>query len=184
MLRAAGVVIEAMASYVDEDSIKHGLSSEGAKGRDIADALAEAKALKISRKYPTDLVLGCDTVVVTANGMLLDKPETPDIAKAHLAMLSGTTHRLISAAVIAEGGVPVWRNADSAQLAIRTLSDSFIDEYVARYWENIRHSVGCYRVEAEGAQLFSHISGSQFTIIGMPLLPILDYLRNRGILPT
>lgn len=184
MLRAAGVAVEPMAAYVDEESIKQGLSSEGAKGRDIADALAEAKALKISRKYPTDLVLGCDTVVITADGTLLDKPENPDMAKAHLAMLSGTTHRLISAAVIAEGGAPVWRIVDSAQLTIRTLSDAFIDDYVACYWEHIRHSVGCYRVEAEGAQLFSNISGSQFTIIGMPLLPILDYLRNRGILPT
>lgn len=183
MLRAAGVAVEPMAAYVDEDSIKPGLSSEGAKARDIADALAEAKALKISRKYPTDLVLGCDTVVVTANGILLDKPESPDDAKAHLSMLSGTTHRLISAAVIAEAGAPVWRIVDSAQLTIRTLSEAFIDDYVARYWEHIRHSVGCYRVEAEGAQLFSSISGSHFTIIGMPLLPILDYLRNRGMMP-
>lgn len=183
MLRAAGVAVEPMVAYVDEDSIKQGLSSEGAKARDIADALAEAKALKISRKYPTDLVLGCDTVVVTANGILLDKPESPDDAKAHLSMLSGTTHRLISAAVIAETGAPVWRIVDSAQLTIRTLSPAYIDDYVARYWEHIRHSVGCYRIEAEGAQLFSNISGSQFTIIGMPLLPILDYLRNRGILP-
>lgn len=184
MLRAAGVEIEAMAAGVDEDTIKQGLSAEGAKGRDIADALAEAKAVKVSRKMPTELVLGCDSVVVTADGTLLDKPESPDDAKAHLAMLSGTTHRLISAAVMAEGGAPVWRIVDSAQLTIRPLSDSFIDDYVARYWEHIRHSVGCYRIEAEGAQLFSNISGNQFTIIGLPLLPVLDYLRVKGMMAT
>lgn len=182
MLRGAGVAVEAQPAMVDEDSIKAALGAEGAKPRDIADALAEAKARKVSRKFPADLVLGCDQILVTADGVLLDKADSPETARTQLAMLSGKTHRLISAAVICEGGEPVWRIADTAQMAMRTLSAPFIDDYVARYWEHIRHSVGCYRIEAEGAQLFATASGSQFTIIGLPLLPLLDYLRTRGVL--
>lgn len=184
MLRAAGVDVEAQPSSVDEDSIKSAMIAEGAKPRDIADTLAEAKAVKVSRKLATGLVLGCDQVLVTADGRLLDKPEDPDMAKEHLAVLSGSTHRLISAAVICEGGMAVWRFVDTAQMTMRTLSEAFVSQYVEQHWEHIRHSVGCYRIEAEGAQLFSSVSGSQFTIIGLPLLPLLDYLRIRGMLPT
>lgn len=184
MLRAAGVEVTPFASAVDEESIKEGLAAAGAKARDIADALSEAKAVKISRKFPGDLVIGCDQILVTADGQLLDKPESPDEARAHLRMLSGKVHRLISAAVICEGGAPVWRIVDTAQMTMRPISDGFIDSYVDQYWEQIRHCVGCYRIEAEGAQLFASISGSQFTIIGMPLLPVLDYLRLKGLLET
>ncbi|MEP7348458.1 MAG: Maf family protein [Sphingorhabdus sp.] len=184
MLRAAGVAVEAQPSAVDEDSIKAALISEGAKPRDIADSLAEAKALKVSRKFPGELVLGCDQILVTAERQLLDKPHDEEMARAHLKLLSASTHRLISAAVMFESGRPVWRMVDSANMTMRALSDQFIDDYVARYWSLIRHSVGCYRIEAEGAQLFSSVSGSQFTIIGLPLLPVLDYLRLRGKLPT
>ncbi len=184
MLRAAGVEVEAHPPAVDEDSIKRGLVAEGAKPRDIADALAEAKAVKISRKFPGELVLGCDQILVTANGQFLDKPKTPDDAVAHLAMLSGSSHRLVSAAVICEAGTPAWRIVDTAQMTMRMLSEDFIEKYVVRYWEHVRNCVGCYRIEAEGAQLFSAVSGSQFTIIGLPLLPVLDYLRLREKLPT
>ena len=121
---------------------------------------------------------------MTADGGLLDKPTSPEEAKAHLKMLSASIHRLISAAVISEGGASVWRVVDTAQLTMRALSDEFIETYVAKYWQEVRHCVGCYRIEAEGAQLFSAISGSQFTVIGLPLLPVLDYLRVRGKLPT
>jgi septum formation protein len=184
MLQSAGVEVEAHPALVDEASIKDSLVASGAKTRDIADALAEAKARKVSRKFPTALVLGCDQLLVTADGTLLDKPETRDDAREHLAMLSGSTHRLISAAVICENGAPVWRIVDSAQMAMRPLSPPFIDQYVDTHWDHIRHCVGCYRIEAEGAQLFSSVSGSQFTVIGLPLLPVLDYLRVRGLLPT
>jgi septum formation protein len=183
MLRAAGVAVDAHTPLVDEDSIKQAMAADGAKPRDIADALAEAKARKLSRKFPTDLVLGCDQILVTAEGELLDKPENIDEAKAHLAKLSGKSHRLISAAVICENGEPVWRIVDTAQMTMRPLSDAFIDDYVTQHWEHIRHCVGCYRIEAEGAQLFASVSGSHFTIIGLPLLHVLDYLRIRGLLP-
>jgi septum formation protein len=182
MLRAAGVDVMSVAPAVDEEAIKAGLAAAGAKARDIADALAEAKAVKISRKNPGDLVIGCDQILVTADGQLLDKPDSSDEAKAQLRMLSGKVHRLISAAVICEGGAPVWRIVDTAQMTMRPLSDGFINGYVTRHWDHIRHCVGCYRIEAEGAQLFASISGSQFTVIGMPLLPVLDYLRLKGLL--
>lgn len=184
MLNAAGVSVKAVPALVDEDSIKTSLAEAGAKPRDIADALAEAKARKISRKMPMDLVLGCDQICVGPDGHIFDKPETPDDARAHLERLSGKVHRLISAAVICEQGEPVWRVVDTAQMSMRPLSPKFIDEYVETYWDEIRHCVGCYRIEAEGAQLFASVSGSQFTIIGMPLLLVLDYLRIRGLLPT
>ena len=184
MLNAAGLQVEAFPAQVDEDSIKTSLAEAGAKPRDIADALAEAKARKVSRKMPTAMVLGCDQICVGADGHIFDKPDTPDDARTHLTRLSGKVHRLISAAVICEQGSPVWRVVDTAQMTMRALSPQFIDDYVDAYWDEIRHCVGCYRIEAEGAQLFASVSGSQFTIIGMPLLPILDYLRLRGHLPT
>ncbi len=182
MLRAAGIEVEAHPALVDEASIKASLVATGAKPRDIADALAEAKARKVSRKFTGTLVLGADQILVTADGAILDKPESPDEARAQLAILSGKVHRLISAVVICENGEPVWRIVDTAQMTMRALSEQFIEDYVATYWEEIRHSVGCYRIEAEGAQLFASVSGSQFTIIGLPLLPVLDYLRVRGLL--
>lgn len=182
LLRAAGIEVEAHPALVDEASIKASLVATDAKPRNIADTLAEAKARKVSRKFTGTLVLGADQILVTADGAILDKPESPDEARAQLAILSGKAHRLISAVVICENGEPVWRNVDTAQMTMRALSEQFIEDYVATYWEEIRHSVGCYRIEAEGAQLFASVSGSQFTIIGLPLLPVLDYLRVRGLL--
>lgn len=184
MLRAAGVEVEAHSSLVDEASIKQTLAADSAKPRDIADALAEAKARKISRKFTGRLVLGGDQILVTGDGVILDKPESREQAETHLAMLSGKTHKLISAAVICENGESVWHMVDTAQMTMRPLSSGFIKDYVGLYWERIRHCVGCYRIEAEGAQLFASVAGSQFTVIGLPLLPVLDYLRVRGLLQT
>lgn len=184
MLVAAGVEIMPVAPGVDEEAIRQALAEAGAKPRDIADALAEAKAVKISRKYPDALVIGCDQILVTDDGQLLDKPQTPDDAILQLRLLSGKTHRLMSAVVICEGGAPVWRIVDMAKMTMRQLSPAFIEFYVDRHFEQIRHCVGCYRIEAEGAQLFASVSGSQFTIIGLPLLPVLDYLRLKGLLAS
>ncbi len=184
MLTAAGVSLDAAAPMVDEDTIRAAMVDDGASARDMADALAEAKAVKISRKHPENLVLGSDQILERADGTIMGKAESPDEAKEKLSQLSGQTHRLYSAAVIAEGGEPVWRHVDKAALTMRTLNAGFIDYYVERYWEEIRPCVGCYRIEAEGAQLFARVDGSQFTIMGMPLLEILDYLRIRGNLPS
>jgi septum formation protein len=184
MLDAAGVPFEAVSPGVDEEVAKASLHAEGLKAREMADALAELKALKISGKRPGDLVLGCDSVVELQDGRLLDKAASRDEAAEHLHMLSGRRHYLYSAAVVAEGGRPVWRFVDRVTMHVRALSDAFIADYLDREWEQVRWCVGVYRVEGPGAQLFSRIEGSQFTVIGLPLLPLLDYLRERGVLTS
>ncbi len=184
MLAAAGVAVEAMAPNVDEDALKEGLKSGGVTARNLADALAEAKAVRLSQRIGAALVLGADQVLALDDGSMLDKPSDPAEAIAQLKLLSGRKHKLYSAAVIAEQAVPVWRHVDIATLSVRSLSDSFIEQYVESEWDNIRHCVGCYEIEGRGVQLFSAIAGSQFTIMGLPLLHLLDYLRIRSILPS
>lgn len=184
MLEAADVAFEAMAAGIDEEAAKASLRADGLGARDLSDALAELKALKVSMRCPGDLVLGCDSVLELHDGRLLDKADTREEAAEHLRLLSGRRHYLHSAAVIAEDGRPVWRFADRATMHVRSLSDAFIDAYLESDWDQARWCVGVYRVEGPGAQLFSRIDGSQFTVIGLPLLPVLDYLRTRGILTS
>ena len=182
MLTAAGVAHEAQPAHVDEDGVTAALITQAAAPERIADALAELKAIKISRARPGMLVLGADSVAVAADGALLAKPETRLRAEQQLRQLSGTPHRLISAAVIAENGVPVWRAGGAARLTMRPLSDSFIQQYLDAEGEAVLGCVGCYRIEALGAQLFATVDGDQFIIRGLPLLALLDYLRVRGVL--
>ncbi len=182
MLTAAGVAHEALPAMVDEDAVKASLGEVAP--RDLADALAEMKALKVSQRVPGTLVLGGDSVVAIEDGTLLDKPVDRDDAEKHLRMLSGKRHDLYSAAVIAENGRAVWRHVDRARLWVRPLSDQFIAEYLDAEWPAISGCVGCYRVEGPGVQLFSRMEGSQYTILGMPLLNILDFLRTRGQLTS
>ncbi len=184
MLEAAGVVCDALAPNVDEEALKAGLQADGVTARNLADALAEAKAVRLSRRLGPALVLGGDQVLALEDGTMLDKPKNPDDAKAHLRLMSGKKHKLFSAAVIADQGSPVWRHIDIACLSMRTLSDGFVDHYVDQEWDNIRHCVGCYEIEGRGAQLFSAVQGSQFTIMGLPLLHLLDYLRVRGVMAS
>ncbi|MFD1610212.1 Maf family protein [Sphingomonas tabacisoli] len=184
MLEAAGVPFEALSPGVDEDAAKASLAAQNHGPRDMADALAELKALKVSSRDPGALVLGCDSVVALDDGTLLDKPESRAEAAEHLRRMSGKPHHLYSAAVIAEGGRPIWRFVDRAVMHVRPLSDTFIDSYLDRDWEQARWCVGVYRVEGPGAQLFHKIEGSQFTVMGMPLLPLLDYLRTREVLTS
>ncbi len=184
MLAAAGVAFEAVPAHVDESAILAGLAAEGADALRIADALAELKAVKISRRQPGVLVLGADSMVVAADGALLEKPETRAKAEAQLRQLAGTTHRLVSAAVVALDGMPIWRAADSVRLTMRRLSDSFIADYLDAEGEAVLGCVGTYRVEGRGAQLFTRIDGDHFTIRGLPLLAVLDFLRIRGELPA
>lgn len=183
MLDAAGVAHEALPALVDEASAKASLLAEGTSPRDLADALAELKALKVSRMAPQALVLGGDSLVALDDGSLLDKPESRDQARDHLQRMSGKIHDIYSAAVIAEGGRAVWRHVDRARLHVRPLSDAFIESYLDLEWPAIAGCVGCFRIEGPGVQLFHRTEGSHFTILGMPLLPILDYLRTRGVMP-
>ncbi len=184
MLAAAGVPFEAVGANVDEDAVKASLAAEATLPRDMADALAQLKAVKVSRRDPQALVLGSDSIVALDDGTILDKPESREDAARHLKLLSGKRHRLHSAAVIVQGGQPVWREVDTATLFVRPLSDDFIESYLDAEWPAISGCVGCYRIEGPGAQLFSRIDGSQFTVLGLPLLPVLDYLRVRGILTS
>jgi septum formation protein len=182
MLAAAGVPHDAMAAGVDEESAKLALRADGLNARSLADALAEMKAVKLSRKHPTDLVLGCDQVASAEDGTMLDKPGSREEARAQLLGLRGTVHRLTSAAVICEGGAPVWRHIDVAKLAMRDFSEAFLESYLDAEWPAIAGCVGGYRIEGLGAQLFARVDGSHFTILGLPLLPLLNYLRVRGVL--
>ncbi len=184
MLKRAGVDVMAHPSLFDEDSVKCAMRQEGANARMIADTLAEQKALKISMKNPDILVLGGDQILALDDGTMFDKAQSPEEAIAQLGRMSGKVHRLISAAVICEGGKAVWRHIDSAKMDMRVLSDAFISDYIAQHWDMVRYNVGCYAIEDEGAQLFRKIDGSLFTVMGLPLLAILDYCRIRGLLKS
>lgn len=183
LLRNAGVSFEVIVARVDEDAIRASLLAEGASPRDIADALAEYKARRVAEKHPAALVIGCDQIL-EVNGRILSKPETPQQAREHLAALRNTRHQLLSAAVIYEDAKPVWRHTGTARLQMREFSDAFMDDYVDRNWDSIRHSVGCYKLEEKGVRLFSRIEGDYFTILGLPLLEMLSYLTLRGTLTT
>ena len=182
VLNAAGVPFEAMAPMVDEESAKAALRTGGISPRDLADALAELKALKLSRRFPADLVLGCDQTLSLDEGMMFDKPESRDALRVQLEALSGKTHNLWSATVLAQGGTAIWRHIERCKMTIRPLSDSFIDRYIEAEGDVLLGCVGGYRIEGRGVQLFSRIEGSHFGILGLPLLPLLDILRTRGLI--
>lgn len=184
MLEAAGVVLKAQAPDVDEDALRDRLKADGVTARTLAFALAEAKAVRLSAGTADALVLGGDQVLALADGTMLNKPTDKAEAKAQLLRMSGSKHRLFSAAVIAEEGSEVWRHIEVATMTMRNLSEEFVDHYVENEWDNIRYCVGCYEIEGRGAQLFSDIEGSQFTIMGLPMLEILEYLRERGLMPS
>ena len=183
MLTAAGAGHEAIAAHVDESAVKDALLAEGQTPRAIADALAELKAVKISQGQPSALVIGSDSMV-SVNGRLFDKPESREAAATHLRVFSGQVMLLTSAVVVAEGGQPVWRHVDQAKLMVRPLSEAFIADYLDAEWPAIASCVGCFRIEGPGVQLFSRLDGDHFTILGMPLLPLLGYLRVRGAMPS
>ncbi|MDX3909222.1 MAG: Maf family protein [Sphingobium sp.] len=184
LLSAAGVALNAVAPGVDEEAAKDALRADGLDARALADALAELKALRVSRRAPGDLVLGCDQTLSLDTGEMIDKATDRADAERILTLLSGRSHYLHSAAVIVQGGTPVWRNIERVRMTMRVLSPSFIRSYLDQEWDECRWCVGCYRIEGPGAQLFTRIEGSQFAIQGLPLLPLLDFLRIRALLPT
>ncbi|MFC2969989.1 Maf family protein [Acidimangrovimonas pyrenivorans] len=183
LLANAGVPVEIMPARIDEEAIRAALEAEQAGPRDVADALAEMKARKISEKNGDALVLGCDQVLAF-KGAILSKPEDVDAARAQLRALRGNRHALLSAVVIYEAGKPVWRHVGEVRLTMRSFSDAYLDAYLDRNWNSIRHAVGAYKLEEEGVRLFSHIEGDYFTVLGLPLLAVLDYLGTRGLIAT
>lgn len=183
LLRNAAVPFDVAVARLDEDAIKHAMLDEGAPPRDIADALAEGKAMKVSRKQPEALVIGCDQVL-DFEGQLLSKPRDIDEARDQLKALRGQRHSLLSAAVLCHQGQAVWRHVGQVRLTMTDFSDEYLETYLERNWDSIRHSVGGYKLEEEGVRLFSRIDGDYFNVLGLPLLEILAYLGVSGDLDT
>jgi len=175
MLDAAGVDYQAAKPQIDEDELKLGLTDPG----EIALRLAAAKAISI----PGEWVIGSDSVV-SAGGRLFNKPTDRQEAVEHLRFFSGKEMQLTSAVALARGGVPDWSHVERAKLQVRRLSESFILDYLDAEWPEVSYTVGVFRLEARGVQLFERIEGDHFTILGMPLIPLLGALRERGLLAT
>lgn len=180
ILRNAGLTFKVKPSGVDEEEVKARLAKHPAAdvepGYEIAQTLAMKKACEISRHHPDSFVIGADQVLV-CEGTCFDKPRDMVEAKSHLQRLQGRTHELASGTAIVFGGTRVWQRLDGPKLTMRSLSDDFIDTYLERTGQQALESVGAYQLEGLGAQLFSHVEGDFFTVLGLPLLPILDYLR-------
>lgn len=181
LLRQARVPFEVAIARVDEEAIKAAMNAEGAGPRDIADALAEAKARKVSAKKPEVMVLGCDQVL-DFDGELLSKPDSPEDALIQLKKMRGKRHMLLSAAVIYRDGQPIWRHVGQVRLRMHDSSDAYLTSYVTRNWDSIQHAVGAYKLEEEGVRLFSDIEGSYFNVLGLPLVELLNYLRLQGVI--
>ncbi|HAO34629.1 MULTISPECIES: Maf family protein [unclassified Hyphomonas] len=180
VLTAAGIEADTIKPNVDEDAAKASFRASDMKVRDQAMQLAELKSVKISMREP-GLVIGCDQML-SLDGEAFDKPVDLADARNHLVKLSGKAHTLETAIVISEEGKPVWRYLARPKLTVRPLSDAFIDTYVEAVGEPLLSTVGAYQLEGLGAQLFTRIDGDYFSILGLPLLPLLDYLRTRGVL--
>jgi len=181
MLQQAGLDFETVIARVDEQMIKEAMLAEGAPPRDIADALAESKARKVSLKHHDAMVIGCDQVL-DFKGTLLSKPKTKSEAIEQITAMRGERHMLLSAAVIYHEGKPIWRHIGQVRLRMRKASDTFIENYVDRNWDSIQHSVGGYKLEEEGVRLFHSIDGDYFNVLGMPLLELLAFLTLRGVI--
>ena len=179
MLDAAGVVHETAAPGVDEAAVKEQIDDP----ERIAEELAAAKAVSVGASRRDDWVIGSDSVV-TVDGRGFDKPRSRDEAAAHLRVFSGRPMRLTSAVALARGGSVDWSHSDSATLHVRQLSEGFIDAYLDQEWPEVGYCVGVFRMEGRGVQLFDRVDGNHFTILGMPLIPLLGALRERGLLPA
>ncbi|MBB4264528.1 Maf family protein [Roseospira visakhapatnamensis] len=182
LLLAAGVPLAGHSVMpMDEGALRDDLRAEGATTEQAADRLALAKAQIVSSRYPGTLVLGADQILETADGAWLGKPADRAAAKTQLEALRGTTHRLVSAAVLVHDGEPVWRTVSDARLTMRPFTDDFLEAYLNATSKAVTQSVGGYQVEGMGLQLFSQLDGDYFTILGLPLMAVLEALRARGV---
>lgn len=183
LLQSAGIDFEPIPAKVDEDSIKASLKTEGASAVQCAEMLAELKAVKISQRHPDALVIGADQML-ECNGKWFDKPVDMDGANLHLKALRGHSHVLATSAVVALNGARVWHFNAAPKLSMRDFTDAFIDEYLTAVGEAALSSVGGYQIEGRGIQLFSHITGDFFSILGLPLLELLSFLRAHKVVRT
>lgn len=181
MLDAAGVAYESIPADIDERAVEAGLA--GAAPPEVAEALAVAKAAAVAALHPGALVLGSDSLVVV-DGRRFDKPRSVEEASEHLQFFSGKVMELHSAAALVRDGGCEWSHASIALLHVRALTEDFIAHYLSLEWPAISHTVGAFRIEGPGVQLFDQIDGDQFTVLGMPLLPLLGALREEGVLLT
>lgn len=183
MLTRAGIQCETDVPAVDEDEVKQALKAEGARPDDVAATLAELKAQRVSRRWQGVFAIGADQML-EVDGQWLDKPVDRASAEASLRLLSGKTHRLISAVSVVCDSNQLWHHIDSAKLTVRPLSDAFIESYLDQMGDAALESVGAYQLEGLGAQLFTKIEGDYFTILGLPLLPLLGFLRTHSVVPA
>ncbi len=183
MLAAAGLDCIVHPSDVDETRIKEAMRRDGRSAEDTALALADAKALNVSAHHPGAWVVGADQML-RCEDRWFDKPADPDEARSNLQWLSGRRHQLHAAVSVARNGAIAWSVCETAHLTMRSLSDPFLDRYLAAMGGDALRSVGSYEIEGLGAQLFSRVEGDTFVIMGLPLLPLLDFFRQAGVLTT
>ena len=179
LLANAGLSFTIEPSGIDEDEVKRSLGSRAAP-QELASTLAEMKAVRVSARHPGAMVVGADSTLA-CNGRMFDKPPDLATARKQLQTLRGQTHELFSSVVVARGGARLWHWSERARLTMRQLNDAFIDSYLARAGHDVLASVGAYQLEGLGAHLFSRVDGDYFTILGLPMLPLLSYLDGHGI---
>jgi septum formation protein len=183
LLTQAGISHQAMTALCDEETEKAKLKAAGVDARALALGLAEAKARSVSLERPGDFILGCDQTLALDDGVMFDKAPSLAALAEQLATLSGRTHSLFAAMAVVRDGAVIWNHVEEAQLTMRPLSHDFITDYLHQEGEGLLSGVGGYRIEGRGIQLFERVDGNHFTIIGLPLLPLLAFLREAGIAP-
>lgn len=179
LLRCAGVEFETVPARVDEASVRESMRADGTAAAETAAALAALKAVSISSRHPDVAVVGADQML-TCGGRWFDKPPDRAHARAQLAALRGREHRLETAVCVALGGSVIWHHGEAARMVMRPFGDAFLDAYLDTCGDDILSCVGAYRIEDRGVQLFAAVDGDHFAILGLPLLPLLDFLRERG----
>ena len=182
LLQDAGITFTAIPARIDETAILNAMQELEAPPRDMADTLAEAKARKVSAKHPEALVLGCDQVLALRDEVF-QKPNSQDEAIEQLAKLAGKTHHLLSAVVVCQNAEPLWRHVALVRMHMVELSNTQIKRYVEHHWHDVRDAVGGYKIEKSGVNLFQRIEGDYFSVLGLPLLELLGFLRSKGNTP-
>lgn len=183
LLAAAGVAVETMAAHIDEAEVKQAARAEAASAEDTALLLASLKAERIARRHPEALVIGADQMLV-CDGAWFDKPPDMEAARAQLLALRGRAHTLVTAVLCQRGGQRIWQHLAKPRLVMRDFSETFLDQYLAQEGEILTTTVGAYRIEGLGLQLFDRIEGEHSEIVGLPMLPLLGFLRQHGVLPA